>query len=236
MSRLRNEDGFTLMEVLTVMTVGIVLLGAILGLLESTVRLNTGVLAKTDAMQRGRLAMDSLTQQLRSQVCFDWNTSAIIQGSDANSVTFYSDFTAGGNQPVKRTLRFDQATGRILSLRYLPPNPLPNPFTPDKYPGTPTSINLVLENAARQWDPVKNQAVPFLRYFAYKDVGGVMKAEDELTPPLDDAEAARAARVEIAYVSRPTGAKDDKKAVNLSDQVMARHSDPNLAVPDPKCV
>ena len=58
----------------------------------------------------------------------------------------------------------------------------------------------------------------------------------ELAPPLDAAEAARAARVEIAYVSRPTGAKDNAKAVNLGDQVMARHSDPNLAVPDPKCV
>ena len=236
MTRLRNEDGYTLMEVITALAIGFVVLSATIGLLESTVRLNTGVLAKTDAMQRGRLAMDSLTQQLRSQVCFDWNTSAIIEGSDANTVTFYSDFTEGGNQPVKRTLRFDAAAGRIHSLRYEPPKPLPVPFTPAKYPAVPTSTNLVLENATRQWDPVKNQAVPFLRYFAYKDVSGVMKAEEELSPPLDAAEAARAARVEIAYLSRPTGAKDNKKAVNLSDQIMARHSDPNLAVPDPKCV
>jgi hypothetical protein len=37
-------------------------------------------------------------------------------------------------------------------------------------------------------------------------------------------------------MSRPTGAKDDSKGVNLSDQVMARHADPNLSVPDPNCI
>ena len=56
MSRLRDERGITLMEVLSAATVGFVVLAGVFGLLESSVRLNTGVLAKTDAMQRGRIA------------------------------------------------------------------------------------------------------------------------------------------------------------------------------------
>jgi prepilin-type N-terminal cleavage/methylation domain-containing protein len=238
MTRLRNDDGFTLMEVITAMTVGLVLLSATLGLLESTVRLNTGVMAKTDAMQRGRLGMDTITQQLRSQVCFDWDHSAIVPDvSDKNSVTFYADYSANGSPPVKRTIRFDEGTGRIVSLRYDPPSPLPDPFTPANYAGAPNSTNLVLENVVLQRDPAdQTKTIPFLRYYAYQDTAGVLRADQELIPPLDDAEAARAARVEINFVSRPTGANDDEKAVNLSDEVMARHSDPNLAVPDPKCV
>ena len=236
MTRLRNEDGFTIMEVITAMAVGMVILTATLGLLESTVKLNTGVIAKTDAMQRGRLAMDSLTQQLRSQVCFDYNTSAILAGSDASSLTFYSDFSSNGSPPIKRTLRYDPATRRILSLRFDPPKPLPTPFTPANYSDIPNATNLVLENAVQQYDSVKKLSVPFFTYYAYEEKDGVMQPTMELAPPLDAAEAARAARVEIAYVSRPTGAKDNAKAVNLGDQVMARHSDPNLAVPDPKCV
>lgn len=236
MTGLRNEDGFTLMEVLTALTVGFVVLAATLGLLESTVRLNTGVMAKTDAMQRGRLAMDTITQQLRSQVCFDWDNSAILQGSDASSVTFYADFSADASTPIKRRLRFDAPTGRIIADQYDPPSPLPNPFTPASYPPSPQGSNLVLENATLQRDPVTNQPIPFLRYYAYQEVGGVLRADQELTPPLDKAEAARAARVDITYLARPTGAVDNEKAVNLSDQVMARHADPNLAVPDPKCV
>lgn len=234
MSRVRNEDGFTLMEVIIAMTIGLVLLGSTLTLLESTVRLNTGVLAKTDAMQRGRLAMDQITQQLRSQVCFDINTSAIVAGSDENSVTFFSDFSADAQPPVKRTIGIT-ANG-IISQRFNPPLPKPNPFTPANYPGTPSATNLVLENARLQRDPNTNQVTPFLKYYAYLEVGGLLKAEQELSPPLDAAEAARAARVEITYVSMPTGSNDGKKSVTLSDEVMARHSDPNLAVPDPKCV
>ena len=62
-----------------------------------------------------------------------------------------------------------------------------------------------------------------------------MRPEKELSPPLDDAEAARVARIEINFISLPTG-KIDGKGVVLADQVMARHADPNLAVPDPNCV
>ena len=44
--------------------------------------------------------MDTLTQQLRSQVCLDWNHSAILAGATANSVTFYADYSADGKKPV----------------------------------------------------------------------------------------------------------------------------------------
>ncbi|HEX5782885.1 MAG TPA: hypothetical protein VFX80_13240 [Solirubrobacteraceae bacterium] len=234
MGRLRNQDGFTVMEVITAMTVGLVLLGSTLTLLSSSIRLNTGVVAKTDAMQRGRLAMDAVTQQLRSQVCFDMDTSAIVAGSDESHVTFYSDYTAEDDPPIKRTIRI---TGNgIVSDRFNPPTPLPVDFTPDKYKNIPDSSSLVLENAALLWDDVENEPVPFLKYYAYEEDDGLLTATQELDTPLDDAEAARAARVEITYVSRPTGASDGKKNVTLQDQVMARHSDPNLAVPDPRCV
>jgi len=234
MRRLSNQDGFTLMEVITAMTVGLVLLGSSLTLLQSSVRLNTGVVAKTDAMQRGRLAMDTITQQLRSQVCFDMNTSAIVEGSDENHVVFYSDFTEADDAPVKREIRI--AGSGIVSDRYNAPTPLPVDFTPDSYADVPSSSNMVLENAALLRDPETNQPVPFLKYYAYEENNGLLTATSELAPPLDEAEAARAARVEITYVSRPTGANDGKKNVTLSDEIMARHSDPNLAVPDPRCV
>ena len=47
MSRFRAQDGMTLPEVLVAATVGFIVLAATLGLLESSVRLNTGVMAKT---------------------------------------------------------------------------------------------------------------------------------------------------------------------------------------------
>jgi hypothetical protein len=241
MMPLRGEDGFTLMEVLTALTVGFVLLAATLGLLESSVRLNTGVMAKTDAMQRGRLGMDTVTQQLRSQVCLDWANSAIRTGSDQNSVTFFADFSAGDEAPGLRTLTYDAEERRIVLSITDAPDPLPDPLTPDSFPDEPDGRNLVLENVLLQDDrttPDPNDKVPFLRYYAYEEEGdGVLRANDQLPALLDDdAEAARVARIDVSFLALPTGTDDVSKGVNLTDQVMARHADPNLAVPDPNCV
>ena len=86
MSRLREETGATLIEVLTAVTIGTIVFAAILTMLESTVRHNTGVLSRTDAMQRGRLAMDMITQELRSQVCLNnLDNPAVVAGAKADS-------------------------------------------------------------------------------------------------------------------------------------------------------
>jgi hypothetical protein len=239
MSRLRADDGFTLMEAVMAITIGFVVLAATFTLLDSSVRLNTGVMAKTDAMQRGRQAMDTITQQLRSQVCLDYAHSAVLSGSDANSVTFYMDYSQGDLPPVKRKLTFDPAKREIRSARYQSSSSLPQP--PDtSYPASATSTQTILENATLQLDDQK-KPVPFLQYFAYPDpqtvaAGAELQPNVALTPPLSTAQAARVARIEVNFLADPTGARDDSRGVNLTDQVMARHADPNLSIPDPNCI
>jgi hypothetical protein len=196
--------------------------------------MSTGVMAKTDAMQRGRLAMDNVTQQLRSQVCLSDTTSAVVRDSTGTSVTFYADFTEAGTTPIKRTLMFDPARQEIRANTYeTSSTAVPPP--PDSYASAPSGSSLVLENARQQIDPVTNQPVPFLRYYAYMQVDGRPQAVQELTPPLDEAEAARVARIDIAYQALPTGSSDRSQGVNLTDQIVARHADPNLEIPDRLC-
>jgi prepilin-type N-terminal cleavage/methylation domain-containing protein len=234
MRRLRQEDGFTLMEVLVAVTIGFVVFAATMGLLQSTVSLGTGVMGKTDAMQRGRLAMDKITQELRSQVCLDLDNPAILQGATATSVTFYSDFSdaSGAKPPERRTLTLDAAKSMITTRIYRTTTLNPKPTN---YPGTPSAVDATLENVTLRKD--KNGAdIPFLTYWAYKTVNGHPETAQQLNPPLDAASAARVARIEINFLARPTGAKDNKKAVGVSDQITVRHADPNLSVPDPACV
>jgi hypothetical protein len=237
-TRLRSEDGMTLPEVLIAATVGFIVLAATLGLLESTLRLSGGVMSKTDAMQRGRLAMDRVTQQLRSQVCLDLSTPAIVKDSTADSVTFYSDFGSNpATPPSKRTLTFDPATGDITETVWAGAGPAGGPYT---YNGTPRR-NLILENAARQQRKLPDGTqvdVPFLSFYAFEETGTPprLDATATLAPPLDDAESARVARIDVAFSARPTGAKNDQHAVHVEDRVAVRHADPNLTVPDPMCV
>ena len=250
MNRMRSEDGFTIMEVLTAAVIGFVVLAATLGLLESSLRLNSGVIAKTDAMQRGRLAMDVVTQQLRSQVCLDGSTfaddipvSAIVAGSNSNSITFYVDFTSTGTRPKKRTLTFDTVTKEIRTTTYDATKDQP---LPTDYPVAPTRTNVLLENAIPQKTTL-GVDIPFLRYYAYTLVAGRPRAELLLSTPLSQADADRVARIDVSFLALPTRSTDRKQGVNLGDQVMARHSDPNAfvyntalgtytAAPDPFCL
>jgi Tfp pilus assembly protein PilW len=233
MSRFRAQDGFTLAEVLVAATVGFVVLAATLGLLDSSLRLNNGVMAKTDAQQRGRLAMDRITQELRSQVCLNLTTPAILPTvSTADSVTFYSDFGQDNTKPpMKRTITFDPATGNISETKVLGKGPDGGPFTFDDAPVK----QVILQGATRVVEADKSTR-PFLQYYAYQTVGGVLGTTQVLAPPLTAAAAARVARIEISFTARPTGAKDSTNATDIKDEISVRHADPNLTVPDPQCV
>jgi Tfp pilus assembly protein PilW len=232
MKRFREEDGMTLMEVLVAATVGFIVLAATMGLLDSTVRLSGGVIAKTDAMQRGRLAMDRITQQLRSEVCLDLDTPAIATGATDSSVTFYADFSEanGTKLPEKRIISL--SGGKITAQIF-------RTTTPGVYSATPSGSNFLLENVLLQKDDA-NKDLPFLKYYAYETVGGATphpEATQVLATPLSKAAAARVARVEIRFKALPTGDKSTStRGLNMTDQIVARHADPNLSVPDPACV
>jgi len=247
MKRLREEAGMTLTELVMAMTIGLIVLSGVFAMLDTTVKLNTGVMSKTDAMQRGRLAMDIITQELRSQVCLNTFTDPAIVGpvTTKDSVTFYSDFSnADGARPIeKRKLSFDPATGNITTSIYRTATlrPVANDF-----PLSPTTKQMRLENASLQTvkgadgkPVVPAEYVPFLTYYAYDVSSGRPLATEKLVPGangLTAAQAARVARIDVNFVARPTGADSDDKGVNLTDQIMVRHADPNLTVPDPKCI
>lgn len=219
-----RQDGFTLPEVLIASLVGFIVLSATFGLLESTVRLGGGTMSKTDAMQRGRLAMDVITRQLRSQVCAVPGEPAIVEGHD-DRVTFYADFGDGGTAPDRRALVLDPTEKTLLSSVYAGNGQPPGPYT---FPADPTRVEHVLENA------VPLSGTPFLRYYAFT-TGSDPTPSERLDTPLSPADRVRVARIEIAYSARPTGAPDGRHSIALHDQVLVRHADVNANDPDPWC-
>jgi prepilin-type N-terminal cleavage/methylation domain-containing protein len=107
MTRLRDERGFTLVEMLAVMLVGGIVLAGVAGLMQTVMRQSTGIVARTDASQRGRLVMDRMTSQLRSQVCLDLgfeSAKPAVESATRNSVTFYTDLSDGTKPAVRRQL------------------------------------------------------------------------------------------------------------------------------------
>jgi type II secretory pathway pseudopilin PulG len=216
-ARLRNEDGFTLVELLAATAVGMIVILAAFALLDNAVRLSTQTTQRVDALQRGRLAMDLMAQQLRSQVCLDASNPALAV-AQADRVEFYADLSDGSRLPEKRVLRYD-AAGRTIR-QDVSPATSNSPWT---FAATPTTRTLLT-------DVTDLSPTPVFRYFAAGDV--------ELTAlPLSKPDRERVVKVSLNYVVRPAGGTNGnvKNRAVFLDDVYVRTTDPNKPTPTPTC-
>ena len=110
MSRLRAQEGFTLPEMLTAMSISIIVLLGAFGLLDVALKRTGETRARVETAQVGREALETITQQLRSQVC-PTNAIPSIAAATASSITFYTDLSDGTaavkDRVQKRVLTYD---------------------------------------------------------------------------------------------------------------------------------
>ncbi len=229
MSRARGQAGFTIVEVLAAMAVlAIVAVGA-MTMMQVVMRQGRGVIERTDAAQRGRLTMDAMTRQVRSQVCLSETTKGLVSARPTK-LTFYADLGDGTQPPTRRELVFVPATGPgarhgvIVERVY-------TQTAPGVYGGAPAE-RVLIDDVVPPGNP---QAL--FTYFAYPPtLPPVAEPNQQLTGTLSAASVARVARIEIAFGVRPAGATSDEFATQLRDAVVLRNADPNATSPDPTCI
>jgi prepilin-type N-terminal cleavage/methylation domain-containing protein len=222
MRRAKAQAGFTVVELLVAMFVlGIVAVGA-MTLMEVVMRQGRGVLDRTDSAQRGRLVLDQMTRQIRSQVCLNETTKGFVAAAP-NSLTFYADLSAAGTTPAKRTLEYQPSTASIVESVY-------------KADGS-TVPRVLLKNVVPETSG--SGVFSYLAYPKDPPVGTEVAPSVPLTgaPPATGALAAtdvgRVAVVRLSFAVRPhTG---DKYTTLLTDQVVLRNADPNATKNDPTC-
>jgi hypothetical protein len=214
------------MELVVAMALGMGILLIAFHLLDRSLGLTREVSDRVDAVQRGRLAMDTMTRQLRSEVCLGANAALVAASGD--SVTFYSNLSTSG-APEKDTFTFDEAARTLTQTRLLGTGAAPaTTFT------TAPRVNTLLSNAARNGpSPALN---PVFTYYGF-DTSNPPKAVLQLTPmPLTQLQREHTARIVVSFVSRPTQAKTtNKRAAVLTDEIFVRSADPNDPAPVPKC-
>jgi prepilin-type N-terminal cleavage/methylation domain-containing protein len=229
--RATSQGGFTVVELLVAMAVlGVVAIGA-MTLIEVVMRQGRGVLDRTESAQRGRLTLDAMTRQIRSQVCLDEKTKGLVAATPT-SLTFYADLSDGSSPPTKRMLEYQPSADRIVERVYVPASA-----------ANPTTETVLLQDVAEAEDESKpklpsgqHPPLHFFSYFAYPDPLPPSPVANEALPgTLNDAAVARIARIEINFAVRPTGARNDDFATPLSDGVVLRNADPNATNPDPTC-
>jgi prepilin-type N-terminal cleavage/methylation domain-containing protein len=224
---LSDERGFTLTELLTAMLIGMIVLLAAFMVLDRSFTASGQIADRSEALQRGRQAMDLMTRQLRSQVCLGKTNAPIISASDS-SVSFYGDLSDGTTNVQRRTLIWDSTTKQITQSIVPGVGTYPNlTFT-----GTATPRQL-LTNVEQILDNGTPRAI--FRYYGYVP-GTTTGALEPLAAPLSTANLSRVAVIKIGFRTFPAKSMaNDSNSVVLEDEVYARVAIPTSPEDGPLC-
>jgi type II secretory pathway pseudopilin PulG len=203
MRRLRTDQaGFTLVELLVSMTLGMIVLTALMALVQTSQRVTTTNTQRSDATQRGRLAMEQIMQGLRSQVCLKASATSpqttVTAGSDT-SITFFANIAApdkansGLPAPfAPKLITYSYGGGTITEQASDNTSTAAGVYT---FP-TVNRTRTVLTDASQV------SATPIFRFYGYKTDGSIDSTP--LPTPLAAADLPKVAKIDIDYVSKPT--------------------------------
>jgi type II secretory pathway pseudopilin PulG len=222
-ARLAGEDGFTLVELLTAMVIGMVVVFAAFALMDRSFSASTQIADRVDAAQRGRTAMDDVMRQLGSQVCV--GSTLPLQSATSNAVTFTVDLT-DGSKPLSaqlRTLTFASVGGaytlteRDVAMTSGPPSLA--------WAATPKRTVTLLAGAQQ------NGTNAFLRYFGY-DTTKTPPQLKEFTSPVAPADLPKVSRIQVEFAVKPAHSSSSiARGTTLRDQMVLPQADPNQIDP-----
>lgn len=226
--RLRSQAGVTLPELLIAMSIGMMTLLAVFAVLDTSIKQSNAVAGRVNATQRGRIAMDTITRQLRSQVCYSPVVPALVSGTD-DSVKFHSDLSDGTRLIEQHEIEFSPVTNTIVERTWNGVNT--GPGTPVTFPAL-TRNRQILSEVTRRAAPAPQQ---IFRYYAY-NTATPPRPIIQLATPLNAVDLARTARIDVGFTTLPPNARPSPAAsVTLQNEIYVRVADPNDPAPTPTC-
>lgn len=215
--RLASESGFTLVELVVAMGLGMIVLFAVLNLLDASGHAGARITDKSETVQRTRIGLDRATRILRTQACGDSNTPPIISGS-GSSVTFYSDTnTSSTFAPRKVTLSF--ANGNLTQQTWVPTNSS-SPWT---YNATATQTRTLIDNIAQ------SGSTPVFAYYSWTDLDNAVTAPlstDLSSTTLPDNSIAKIVKVDVTFQANAVSGRVSKGGQSaMTGTVYARNAD-----------
>jgi prepilin-type N-terminal cleavage/methylation domain-containing protein len=235
MSRVRDERGFTIVELLTAIGIGTIVLMAVLTLLDTSVKISAKTTDRTETTARGRSAMDVITRQLRSQICQGTGQPALT-AAGPTSMTFYASLAPeqasvdGKTPPLvvqQRRLTYRSATRDILEEVWTGTGVRPTVT----FPAQPTSSRILISRV----DPTGD--TPVFRYYRFAVAAGDTVARPTLiaTTPLVASDLARTVQIDVNFTV--TGARRSAPVkIDLSNTVFVRTSSPTNPSNSPLCL
>jgi Tfp pilus assembly protein PilW len=222
-SRLSDEAGFTLVELLAAMIIGLLVIFAAFGLTTRAFQATNEATDRVDAAQRGRVAMDVVTRQMGSMVCFS-GTLPLISGSPT-AATFVTDLGDGTTSPERHTLTFTANTSgsyNLVETDYTMTSV--NGATPVTWSSSPARTKTLLANVAQ------DGSTPFLSYLGYSATTADRTTALNSTLTSDDLD--NVTQIAVTFNVKPEHASTAAaRGTTLSERIAVPQADPNLTDP-----
>lgn len=218
--RLRNEDGFTLIELVVSMGVAGILLAAASMLVQVAFRTQVDATARVEGVQKGRSAVNEITRVLKAQMCFGDGSPAFLAGSDT-SVRLYTSVNTA------------QADYQRIQRRQIT-------FVPNATGSTTGRIDMTTEEGVGRppdvtgWGAVSTRTIaddvqlitgtPLFRFYTF--TGNPADATLQLSSPLSAGDLYRVVRVDMAFQTT-TNRISQPQPLRFANSVTARTADPD---------
>jgi type II secretory pathway pseudopilin PulG len=205
----REESGFTLVELVVAIVVGMIILLATFTMLDSSVVLTGKVTDRVDRTQRARVAMEQVTRELRSQVCPGPGVPALIEAQNY-SVKFYAFMGTGQFVPEIREIAWDTNTNSLVEKRWA--GTTASPYT--TWASSPVTRTLLSDVTP----PPSNAPM-----FAFYSTG----ASSPFSTPLSSTDLGKTSKVTITFKTYAQSKNISGPTITLQNEVFARTANPN---------
>jgi type II secretory pathway pseudopilin PulG len=174
-ARLRQQDGFTLVELLAAMAAGMVVLAGLVTVISVALQQTSYSFTRVDATERARTALTHIEDEMHS-ACIVNDVTPILSGaqgaqvSNANNLVFVSQFgTSATPTPVEHKITYDPVKRTVTEYTYTVSNGTSDP-SKWVFSSTPTNTGgkLLLTNTAAIPIPNTSNFTPVFQYFAYE--------------------------------------------------------------------
>jgi len=232
LSSVRDERGFTLVELLVAMALGLIVSFAAFAILDTSLSQSTRIADRVSADQRGRIAMEKIILKLHSS-CVAPETTPVETGSEGNKLLIVSQTgsEASFSKVTLHEIRLEN--GKLLDTSYLNTEAKPAPNW--EFSKTATGTQTLLTGVTQSENSEK-KLIPIFQYYKYE---GSELSKTSLKTPLTAVEASETAAITVSFTSAPESGTIGKiagdRTVDLANTVVLRFRPASTSVTNLPC-
>jgi prepilin-type N-terminal cleavage/methylation domain-containing protein len=214
---LRDDAGFSLMELLVALAIGTIVLSAVMMVFVNGMQGEARVTDRADSTARARTTTDIISSLLQAATC-NFNTAPITSAT-ATSVTFTGALGGPEDDAVQYRVRWDSATKTVYQDTFLKTGTVAANDSTLVYPSTPTTTKVIGTNMAPA------DGATLFKYYAFNATSGTIAGTDTPSPILDANTRRSIVAIQTSLLALPehtTGSSDPAQTAVEAQSVVGQ--------------